>query len=767
MRLKEFSIWSPHMQMLAVVAIFQLIYWADSFRNPMITAPIMFFLLLFVAWKQVRKQEEDTNTIIEHWAIRLTGITTLWFLKILISDTPYQGFIIYPNQGAVFAIIVALIILMAGKMIFRPPKTKIALLMLLVGAVLLRGNGLEVSEINPVIRDMLPLIISGLETFTNGENPYTIYAMQVDSEIPLTYPPLLWMSHLPAYLLGLDIRWTNIAADIIVACSLAFAAMKFSPKKGAIALIGIAAYLYLPDVHWNGIYAEPHIDWAILSLLSFAILSRRNWLVGIAYGLALLTRPFNVVYALLIFIWAIRLFGSRIALRTLTISGIIAGIGYLPFVLADPDAFFFGTVQWLVECGPANPRPFFTMLGLAGPILQYDHANWLLPIQLFFLLSTHLLALWKLRSTRSLLILMLFTYASFIALNSLIWMSFWISVGILAIAVVLVEPEDPVFAPKPWRLEKQMILELAATISVILMATTILGKLYLFSSHKGQEDVQSLLINEAEPGDLILDFSGYRLAFVRTPPILAEEELPEEVVLSTKGPFNVTLQSQIITSSRRITPGEHTRVWIVERHHLFEKYMPLFLDQNHNEDGFYTIVQDSYIGRYHVMLLERKAEEMITTLSENLSSVEAELVLDNETRRGLWQNDQIAFENTESWGFLHNEQCLINNRRRPLIWAHPIQDAQTQITTSIPDQARWMTLYGGFVDESVFWQFSSIQMTVFFDNILAEQWVFPNLIGLNGMTISIPNNSTLITLKIEGIESVGMRHFCMDATFWN
>ena len=127
---------------------------------------------------------------------------------------------------------------------------------------------MEHIAIIPENGDMLPLVGGALDNFLAGRSPYRMYQMPWD--VPLTYLPVTWLAYLPTYLLGVDLRWTNVVAELVVLGAVAWLAAERSAwpttwrHEPSLALW---AWLYLlPSVvHWDMGNTAP-ITWALLAV---------------------------------------------------------------------------------------------------------------------------------------------------------------------------------------------------------------------------------------------------------------------------------------------------------------------------------------------------------------------------------------------------------------------------------------------------------------------------------------------------------------------
>ncbi|RRR77234.1 MAG: hypothetical protein EI684_01745 [Candidatus Viridilinea halotolerans] len=101
-----------------------------------------------------------------------------------------------------------------GLFVVRPLDPRHTLSLAVVMGLVTRLFCIQQIVLDPRQSDMLPLVQLALQNLTAGQSPYAIYTMPW--ELPLTYMPLTWLAYLPTYLLGLDLRLTNLVAELVV-----------------------------------------------------------------------------------------------------------------------------------------------------------------------------------------------------------------------------------------------------------------------------------------------------------------------------------------------------------------------------------------------------------------------------------------------------------------------------------------------------------------------------------------------------------------------
>lgn len=724
---------------LIPLALMALICVADTHRAPLETTPVFFGLLALwaaglalVAPRLSGKNEAAGAGVLwfargaeAHW-LRVAAAVAGLLLAHLATGAVHQKMVLFRMEqpvwiafGAVWAVLAVVVV--------RPPRPALSLALIVAVGIVARTAGLWQWEIDPARRDMLALVLSALDRFTSGENPYGLHQMQVGSQVPLTYPPGLWLAHLPAYLLGADVRFIGVLADGIAAIALGGVALySRAPLRGPV-LVGVAAYLFLPDVHWNGIYAEPNLDWAIVACFGAAVAARRPLLAGALLGAALAVRPFNLVLAPFAAIWLARGFGARTLFRALLITGLVAAAIFTPFVLRDPDAFYAGTVRWLLEYGPAHSKWFYGMMGLSGPLYKEGLAAWLLPLQLGSVAVVIALAAWRQRTSAGALSLAAVAYALFVAFNSIIWMSFWIGVCALALAATAATGAAPRVAEAPSRIAalaaaRPRIVAAAEILGWVCVAAALFAMLLPLRAHfadGGRRSTESYLRAELRPGDLVLDRSGYRVAFLFAKPILAGRDLRARARLASD-PYTLLLPRRAAIPN----PLEPSRIYAVERYGLLDEHRALYLGSD--GDGPYTEESNDRRGRFRIAVFGARHD-----------------------------GARAAIPELKPARFLKVPRAMLE--------ARPSGKGERVIDLPVIGEPRWVTVYGGLVDGAPQWRRADVEVVVRCGTRQIGRHVFPNAPGLRGASFRLPDERCRsVTLGVSAA-SPKRRNFHLDA----
>jgi hypothetical protein len=759
---------------LIPILLLILVYIGDTYRQPFITASIFIGLIIALSAVSAMKNRVPSNPPAHlhffaegptAWWIRGAALLGLGMLVLLFSDRPYQFMVIFPGSSpGQYAASTAAACLLAFLAV-KPPKPAVSLFVLLFAGIAVRLLWFSTWEINPAKRDMLALVISALEKLVSFENPYGFHQMQSGSEVPLTYPPGLIILHLPAFIGGLDIRWTALLSDVVIVLCIGGYAVKHRCETIGPVFAALLVYLFLPDIHWNGIYAEPHADWAVLCLLFIAALSKRPFVTFALFGAALTTRPFNLVLFPLLSVWLVRNFSFKTCRLAILIAGAVAAAVYLPFVLVDPDAFFSGTVRWLLDYGPAHRTWFFGMMSFSGLLYRANLEALMVPAQIASVVFISGIAAWKLKSTRDLIAFSMILYGLFVAFNSIVWMSFWIGVCLLSILLVIAmgDKESAQIAPHNNTtghslLFPQLALETVAAICILISFITMLYFLYAHFDKSGRAEVEAYIEAQLKPGDLVIDNSGYRKAILKTPFLLGDEELLKGALLA-ENPFQTKLPGR-----RALSPMTSKRIFGVERYDLFADKKPVYLG-DHGRSGPYTLDDTRTFGRYKVYrLMRRNGVAVSRRLLEIAADLKTAAVFNRKTLSGTLQDRRWRFGPGKIGVRMTIEKCVVDQVPVEMVSLSPRQEIQYTVTAETRG-ARWVTVYGGFPDRAAAWHRAPVHLKFNASRTdTAEEFVFPNLSGMRGTTFEIPQNARDATFYIS-TDSPENPKFCFDAVF--
>ena len=646
------------------------------------------------------------------------------FAWLLASGHRVQRLSVFPDDGSARALAwgaVGVLLALAA----TAGRWHGARLVLLVGVgVSLRVLGLGVWQPDPNVRDMLPLVEAAGAALARGESPYGLYAMQRGSVVPLTYLPGLWLLHELPRALGLALRTTSLVADAAVVFSLWWAASGAGAAEGlarwrarSLALGLSAVWLLSPSVQWNAIYAEPHPYWGVLGLLFAATLRGHFTLAAVLLGLAIATRQFAWVVAPFWLLWALRELGFTRAVKHALVAGAVALGLLVPFVGADPEAFWFGTLSWFADYGPAHRSWFLTRLGFAGTFYAAELESWLIPLGAAVAVAGIALGL-RSRTPRTLVSLTAATYTLVIMLCPVLWSSFYLDCFLLIGLAVLGDARSTsawsssgLVAPFPRVYGLPLALE-------AVLSCWLVYSFWSSRTERGLSEAQAALLHQARPGDVLVDRSRLRVAFVKPPLVAAPASV--HVVGSE---FDASLGDAGVFTAPRIG------LFVRESHEAsgalgLRQVGRTIAEGRSGEYAWLWVAPDPTLGRLSTGLL-----------GGAFRTKRGVFPLEPTPQRSLAPRIPSVIDVRET-------SCLLGGKPRQLLFAHPSDEGALELAFTAPARARRLVLFAGFDDRVVLWGRAEATLAVRSGGIDAGGLSVPNLPGLAWRVFSLPPAQT-------------------------
>lgn len=320
------------------------------------------------------------------------------------------------------------------------PAAYVAALALFTGLVL---RTVHFRRFGPHVgADMIPLVTSAVDRLLAGQSPYSWH--HVPHPLPLTYYPLTVLAYVPARLLSVDLRWTNVAAHLGVLAAMRWAAgvrlrtpdSASDRQKSEPATIAWSAVFLLPSsIYFDRITTAP-IAWAMLAwlLVLIARASRHAWLL---LALSAATTPLAALFVPFAALAACRARGARRAAVELLAAGALAALLLLPWYVWAPADFVEGTVLWFNDLDRYprqvwnNDRAWERYVGFGGLFWDAGRERWLKPLQGALVLLAAALYARRSVPVTSAPAYAAFAFASFMAFNPVHWPYFYQPVIVL------------------------------------------------------------------------------------------------------------------------------------------------------------------------------------------------------------------------------------------------------------------------------------------------------------------------------------------------
>lgn len=259
---------------------------------------------------------------------------------------------------------------------------------LLAVSMVLRAKAILHTPIDTARADMLPAIRAEIRTVLDGKNPYELINNEYGMPVVHGYPPVLWMSYLPLYVLHLDLRWLNLAAQLLFYLLL----LNFYLSRGRpffkasvysdwyfFVLVGLTLFSKQEMREVIDLHTAPY--WIFTSLFFWAVLTRRKWLVLVSVPLLMLCREPGILFVLpfcvFLFFHDRKFFWQGTATTILCILA-IAG----PFILKDPALYFKGVFFYAHHVYENPISEMVKFYGWSGVLAKHDLLWLQKPLQL-------------------------------------------------------------------------------------------------------------------------------------------------------------------------------------------------------------------------------------------------------------------------------------------------------------------------------------------------------------------------------------------------
>lgn len=277
--------------------------------------------------------------------------------------------------------------------------------------------------------DMIPAVSEALRNWSESGNPY-LPGISQGHPVSYGYLPGIFISHLPAWFLGIDLRWNSFLYRCLWLVMLHHLVMKSKRKDAALAFQYLAFSPYLN--FRSDLYFESYLfllvaffqsaPWRFVALPLMIITSQWSWLLS----------PF-----LLLNDW-FQNRKDRLHLLLKYLAGGAATLTLLALILWDRDAWpqMIKTVFWFQKVVGDPNFPFDYGLNLKFLFLKSGILGWMQKVQfLVFLILLSVSVLTK-GNREGILQWALVSSVLFIMLNGHYWLYFWNPVIVFSVILL-------------------------------------------------------------------------------------------------------------------------------------------------------------------------------------------------------------------------------------------------------------------------------------------------------------------------------------------
>jgi hypothetical protein len=238
--------------------------------------------------------------------------------------------------------------------------------------------------------DMLVLVGKALDAFLAGCSPYQVHIMdqlQHAYHLPLTYLPVKWLAYLPAHILSLDLRWTNVVLEACIYVMCVGLLIRCRRRNTQALVLGIAALnvYFMNGYFMHRIDAEISVYCFLLTVIFALFQLKREIAAYLVLGVALATSQLTLLLLPFLVPRTIRDSNLRRGLLLLGMSILLALTIVLPFVLQNPSGFKAGLVDhWVSVAGKDYSWAKGAILNLNFSVHFFKHGmqEWLKYLQM-------------------------------------------------------------------------------------------------------------------------------------------------------------------------------------------------------------------------------------------------------------------------------------------------------------------------------------------------------------------------------------------------
>lgn len=396
--------------------------------NPSLTregSSAALLLIIAVLWLLLRPRATDAapdRKRVPLWLALLPLVVAIFSISDVITHV-FSGWT--PVRVATFGTGMAALLVLGLR---RGSGIAIAAVAFALG-IAIRFPHIKYIPLEPARGDMLPLVQQALANLLRGQSPYTTYSMPW--ELPLTYFPLTWLAYLPAHLLGLDIRWTNVVAEVAILLAALHIERHIPSERRRFApntLLILWAWIFLSPtvIAWDMVTSAP-IGWVAIAWVLALVQTRRHGAAIVVLGLASATTPLVAVVIPLVALCWWREDGLVPALRRSLLALGLGGILLLPWFVWAPGPFLDGTVRWFNDLNRFPREKWRTqhtwaeITGFSGYFWEWRIEQWLKPIQLLCIAGVSALFAWRGARRSELAAHTVAAYVLFTLFNPVLW----------------------------------------------------------------------------------------------------------------------------------------------------------------------------------------------------------------------------------------------------------------------------------------------------------------------------------------------------------
>ena len=271
-------------------------------------------------------------------------------------------------------------------------RSCIPLALLMMFVIVVYAEEIQKTPLNIQQSDMIPMTLAGLSDFTQGKNPYCSRILEGNHYQPGLYIPGIWLPYLPAFLLGIDIRWTNILPTLIL-----FIIILLNMNSSGSATLRWQLFFLLITVSFSKVFrTQPASGHLVLlettyPLFIWSVLHKRTQWTGWLLAFLINSREIACVLVfpfLLYSYWHRRELFRNWLIKFMVVTVVLN----LPFIVWAGSAFFDQSREYQRTFVATHADQMLAHWGTLGILKEWGMAHWGGRLQLFGIFSVSLFA---------------------------------------------------------------------------------------------------------------------------------------------------------------------------------------------------------------------------------------------------------------------------------------------------------------------------------------------------------------------------------------
>ncbi len=235
--------------------------------------------------------------------------------------------------------------------------------------------------------DMLPTVLSQVQDFLAGRSPYGESLLPGAHTVVRCYWPALWGPFIPFFMLGVDIRFLNLLAQLVFYVLITECYLRRKVVFGwgwrldsTVFFLVLSLHLFSKQAIRDVYDVQTGALWLFYALFLWSILRERPGLTDVVIPFLILSRQPAFLLVVPYWIWLGKREGRRLR-KSLLITLVLALAISLPFLILDANGFFRGIFFYSSVAAQTPAEVTLAWHGLLGVLKITGLDSLALPLQ--------------------------------------------------------------------------------------------------------------------------------------------------------------------------------------------------------------------------------------------------------------------------------------------------------------------------------------------------------------------------------------------------